>query len=236
MGAYLLNKLWTFKGFEILTMKMKNELPLLTATEIEEFFTQTDGNYVFARWGRPISPVVFGVLDETLGVVKTAIEVVCSTCGHPTDELDPELGSNLMVFFFSEWSELCAVPKLDQMIPNLSNVVDRLQAVEANQYRAFRFDNFGAIQACFVFLRVDEALEQLTADSLALAQMVQAMLLWSPTVFRDKSPLAVLENGTTVLRPEIAAVLRAAYDPTMPARADDPSHALRMEARIRLIS
>jgi hypothetical protein len=115
-------------------------------------------------------------------------------------------------------------------------VVDRLQAVEANQYRAFRFDNFGAIQACFVFLRVDEALEQLTADSLALAQMVQAMLLWSPTVFRDKSPLAVLENGTTVLRPEIAAVLRAAYDPTMPARADDPSHALRMEARIRLIS
>ena len=141
-----------------------------------------------------------------------------------------------MVFFFSEWSELCAVPKLDQMIPNLSSVVDRLQAVEANQYRAFRFDNFGAIQACFVFLRVDEALEQLTADSLALAQMVQAMLLWSPTVFRDKSPLAVLENGTTVLRPEIAAVLRAAYDPTMPARADDPSHALRMEARVRLIS
>jgi len=59
--------------------------------------------------------------------------------------------------------------------------------------------------------------------------------LWSPTAFRNKSPLAVLENGTTVLRPEIAAVLRAAYDPTMPARANDPSHALRMEARIRLI-
>lgn len=204
-------------------------------TEIEELFTRTDGNYVFSRWGRPISPVVFGVLDETLGLVKTAIKVVCSTCGHPTSELDPELGSNLMVFFFREWDELRAVPELDQLIPKLGNVVDRLQVVAANQYRAFRFDDVGAIQACFVFLRVDEALEQLSADSLALAQVVQAMLLWSPTAFRNKSPLAVLENGTTVLRPEIAAVLRAAYDPTMPARANDPSHALRMEARIRLI-
>ena len=204
-------------------------------TEIEELFTRTDGNYVFSRWGRPISPVVFGVLDETLGLVKTAIKVVCSTCGHPTSELDPELGSNLMVFFFREWDELRAVPELDQLIPKLGNVVDRLQVLAANQYRAFRFDDVGAIQACFVFLRVDEALEQLSADSLALAQVVQAMLLWSPTAFRNKSPLAVLENGTTVLRPEIAAVLRAAYDPTMPARANDPSHALRMEARIRLI-
>ncbi len=214
---------------------MKKEQHLFTVTEIEELFTRTDGNYVFSRWGRPISPVVFGVLDETLGLVKTAIKVVCSTCGHPTSELDPELGSNLMVFFFSEWDELRAVPELDQLIPKLGNVVDRLQVVAANQYRAFRFDDVGAIQACFVFLRVDEALEQLSADSLALAQVVQAMLLWSPTAFRNKSPLAVLENGTTVLRPEIAAVLRAAYDPTMPARANDPSHALRMEARIRLI-
>ena len=214
---------------------MKKEQHLYTVTEIEELFTRTDGNYVFSRWGRPISPVVFGVLDETLGLVKTAIKVVCSTCGHPTSELDPELGSNLMVFFFREWDELRAVPELDQLIPKLGNVVDRLQVVAANQYRAFRFDDVGAIQACFVFLRVDEALEQLSADSLALAQVVQAMLLWSPTAFRNKSPLAVLENGTTVLRPEIAAVLRAAYDPTMPARANDPSHALRMEARIRLI-
>jgi hypothetical protein len=214
---------------------VKKEQHLFTVTEIEELFTRTDGNYVFSRWGRPISPVVFGVLDETLGLVKTAIKLVCSTCGHPTSELDPELGSNLMVFFFREWDELRAVPELDQLIPKLGNVVDRLQVVAANQYRAFRFDDVGAIQACFVFLRVDEALEQLSADSLALAQVVQAMLLWSPTAFRNKSPLAVLENGTTVLRPEIAAVLRAAYDPTMPARANDPSHALRMEARIRLI-
>ena len=208
---------------------------MLTATEIEQMFTRTDGSYLFVRWGRPISPVVFGVMDETLSVIKSAIEAVCLVCGHTTDELDPELGSNMMMFFFSDWDELRAVPDLDQLIPNLSQLVDRLQAAQANQYRAFRFDDAGAIQACFVFLRLDEALEQLGADSLALSQAVQAMLLWSQDAFRETSPLAALESGVTVVRPEIAAVLRAAYDPIMPAWADDPSHALRLQARIPMV-
>ena len=134
---------------------------MVTASEIERMFTRTDGSYVFARWGRPICPVVFGVQDETLVIMKSAIEAVCIAAGHSTDELDPELGSNLMMFFFSDWEELRAVPDLYQMIPQLDNVVDRLIAAQANQYRAFRFDEQGAIQACFVFLRVDDALQHL---------------------------------------------------------------------------
>ena len=208
---------------------------MLTVQEIEKFFMRPSGDYVFARWGRPIAAVVFGVLDESLSIIKSAVEAVCLASGHTTSELDPDIGSNLMVFFFKDWSELLEVSDLEHIIPNLEILLEKLETAEANQYRIFRFDETGGIKACFVFLRVDEALEQLSADSLALAQVVQAMLLWSPTAFRNKSPLAVLENGTTVLRPEIAAVLRAAYDPTMPARANDPSHALRMEARIRLI-
>jgi hypothetical protein len=167
-----------------------------------------------------------------LVIMKSAIEAVCIAAGHHTDELDPELGSNLMMFFFSDWEELRAVPDLDQMIPQLDNVVDRLVAAQANQYRAFRFDDQGAIQACFVFLRVDEALQQLGADSLALSQAVQAMFLWSQEAFKNRSPLVVLDNGTTVMRPEIAALLRAGYDPVMPARANDASHTLRLAARI----
>ena len=158
--------------------------PVLTASEIERMFTRTDGSYAFARWGRPICPVVFGVQDETLVIMKSAIEAVCIAAGHRTDELDPELGSNLMMFFFSDWEELRAVPDLDQMIPQLNSVIDRLLAAQANQYRSFRFDAQGAIQACFVFLRVDEALQQLGADSLALSQAVQAMFLWSQEAFQ----------------------------------------------------
>jgi hypothetical protein len=35
-----------------------------------------------------------------------------------------------------------------------------------------------------------------------------------------------------MLRPEIAGVIRAAYDPVLPAMAQDPSHALRLAARL----
>ena len=205
---------------------------MLDAVEIEKMFLRKDGTYAFARWGRPISPVVFGVLDETLALVKSAIETVCLVCGHATDEIDPELGSNFMMFFFCDWAELLEVPDLDQMIPELNSVVGRLQMAGSNQYRAFRFDDGGGIQACFVFLRMDKDLEQVGADRLALVQAIKAILLWSSEAFRTMSPLVTLDNGTTIMRPDIAALLRAAYDPVMPVATQDPSHALRLSARM----
>ena len=44
------------------------------ASEIQRYFTQHDGSYLFARWGRPIVPIVFGVDDATLAVVKGAFK------------------------------------------------------------------------------------------------------------------------------------------------------------------
>ncbi|SEN78056.1 hypothetical protein [Palleronia pelagia] len=204
----------------------------MTPDEITELFTRSDGSYAFARWGRPIAPVVFGVEDATLGVVKGALEAVCQMAGHTMAETDPELGVNFMVFFFRNWDELRHVPDLDRLIPDLVPLVERLAAADANQYRVFRFDESGAIRACFVFLRMDDHLSAVPADTLALSQVVQSMLLWSDTAFTDRSPLAVTPGGATVLRPEIGALVRAAYDPVMPACADDPSHALRLAARV----
>jgi hypothetical protein len=48
----------------------------MTPDQIEAHFTRSDGSYLCARWGRPIVPVVFGVDDATLAVVKGAIEAV----------------------------------------------------------------------------------------------------------------------------------------------------------------
>ena len=206
---------------------------MLTLQEIEELFVQSDGDYVFARWGRPIAPVAFGVLDETLSIIKNAIKTVCLASNHMVEDLDPEFGSNLMFFFCKDWSELYGVPDLDQMIPNLKIVLKRLKAEQANQYRVFRFDETGAIQACFVLLRMDEDLQKLNAESFALLQVVKIMLLWSDLAFQNQSPLVVLDTGVTTVRPEIVAVLKAAYDPIMPPQSNDPSHAMRIEARIR---
>lgn len=204
----------------------------MEVAQVEGFFTRSDGSFAFARWGRPVCPVVFGVDDATLGVVKGAIAATCDLAGHEMGEMDAELGSNLMMFFFSEWAELTEVPGMDRLVPDLAPLVARLESVDANQYRFFRFDDHGAIKACFVFLRMDRHLSDVPAQTLALSQIVQSMLLWSDTAFRDQSPLMVRADAA-FLRPDIAALLRAAYDPVLPAAAQDASHALRLSARVQ---
>jgi hypothetical protein len=116
-------------------------------------------------------------------------------------------------------------------VPGLAALCDRLIREGANQYRIFRFDPDGAIRAAFLFLRMDDHLQAVPAETLALSQAVQTILLWSDLAFRDQAPLAMTASGV-MLRPEIAAVIRAGYDPVLPLTARDPAHALRLFARI----
>jgi hypothetical protein len=201
-------------------------------SDIEALFTRGDGQFVFARWGRPIAPVVFGVEEPTLQVVKGALEAVTALAGHKMAETDMELGSNMMVFFFCEWAELLDVPGMDRLVPDLGPLVEKLMGVEANQYRFFRFDEAGAIKACFVFLRMDAHLSAVPAETLALSQVVQSYVLWSDEAFKDRSPLAVV-GEKTILRPDVAGLIRAAYDPVLPSAATDKSHALRLYVRMQ---
>lgn len=203
----------------------------MTEGEIAALFTRGDGNFLCARWGRPIVPVVFGVEAPTLAVVKGAFEAVCALAGHRMAGHDPELGANLMLFFARNWDELRAVPNLGRLVPDLAPLLDRLEAAGANQYRIFRFDPQGAIRAAFVFVVMDDDLQAVPAEVLALAQAVQTILLWSDQAFVGVSPLADA-GGRVILRPEIGGVIRAVYDPVLPRVARDASHALRLAARI----
>ena len=201
------------------------------AAAIAALFTRSDGSYLCARWGRAVVPVVFGVAEPSLGVFKGAFEALGQLSGHPVAETDPELGANLMLFMVRDWSELAEVPGLDRLIPDLAPLLARLEAAAANQYRIFRFDAAGGIKAAFVLLRQDAHLEAVPAEVLALAQAVQTWLLWSDTAFLGASPLAQA-GEQVILRPDIAGVIRAAYDPVLPVAATDPSHALRLAARL----
>jgi hypothetical protein len=59
------------------------------------------------------------------------------------------------------------------------------------------------------------------------------VLDWGEGAFTRTAPLSRHpETGEEILTSEIAAVIRAAYDPDMPEVARDPSHALRLAARI----
>ena len=203
----------------------------MTPDEVTKLFTRADDSFAFARWGRPIAPIIFGVEEKSLPTIKGAIEAVATLADHEMAEVDTELGANLMFFFFRDWKELLEVPILGKLVPDLGPLVERLINIDANQYRFFRFDDQGGIQAAFVFLRMDEHLAAVPAETLALSQAVQTIVLWSDTAFQDRSPLVTV-SGTTVLRPDIAALIRAAYDPVLPASSNDPSHALRVAARM----
>ncbi len=152
----------------------------MTPQEIEALFTRNDGSFVFARWGRPVVPIVFGVEDQTLPVIKGAFEAVCAWPGTRWPKPTPSWAATCMVFFCRAWDELPEVPDLDRLVPGLVSIVERLKATDANQYRVFRFDEAGAIKAAFVFLRMDAQLaETCRPRPLALGQVVQTMLLWS---------------------------------------------------------
>lgn len=212
---------------------MSDETRMLTPEQVTALFTRSGGEYLFARWGCPIVPVVFGVDQATLQVVKGAVEAVVALAGHKMAETDMHIGANLMIFFFRDWQELLEVPNLDQMIDGLQDIVARLDDQGANQYRVFRFDKDGSIRACFSFVRMDAALDEVPAETIALSQAVQMILLWSDTGFAAGAALAQV-RGVTVLRPEYAALIAAGYDPVMPVVAHDASHALRLAARAQV--
>jgi hypothetical protein len=203
----------------------------MKAEDVAAFFTRADGAYWFARWGRPLVPVVFGVDDATLLVVKEALQGMAALAGVGLGEVDTELGANLMLFFVAEWDELRHVPGLDQLVEGFAALVSRLEAAGANQYRVFRFDAAGAIRAAFVFVRMDADLMAVPVEALALQQAVQVIVLWSDLAFAAGAPL-VWVDGRVQLRADVGGIVRACYDRVLPDMARDAGHAWRVAARV----
>ncbi len=200
----------------------------MTPDDVTALFTRPDGAYRFSRWARPVAPVVFGVDDATLGVIRAAIAAATGLAGLETVEIDPDLGANLMVFFFAEWDELREVPDLGEMLPDLEALLARLEREDAQSYRTFRFDDAGAIRACFSFVRMGGKLARAPADAIAMAEALGMLASWART-----PPLARDGAGQIGPAPAIAGLIRAAYDPVLPDASDDPSHALRLWARMQ---
>lgn len=187
----------------------------MTPEAITRLFTQEDGSYHCARWGRPVAPVIFGLADESLDIFRNAMKAGYAHAGHPVVETDPEMGSNLMLFFLRDWAELAQVPDLDQLTAQ-PGLPARLERANANQYRLFRFDSDGGIRACMIFLRMSGPLAEIHPGVMAESLMMRSALTFATEIAPS---------------PELAAIIRAAYDPVLPVAATDPAHALRLAAR-----
>ena len=208
----------------------------MTPERAEAFFTRSDGGFRFARWTRPLAPVIFGTDDASLTPLKDGIRETAALAGLTLNDVDAELGANMIVIFCARWSELDDIPHLDRLIPDLRLLIDRLGQAGSNQYRSFAFTPEGSLRACTILLCQDAELGAMSALTLARLQTVQSLLLWSDQAFRSESPLGRVQDGADpIVTPEIAALLRAAYDPVLPAASTDPAHAHRLAARARLL-
>lgn len=202
------------------------------ANWVEAQFTRRDGSFRFARWGRALVPVIVGTNDEGCQIFEGGIQAVARIAGLEVGELDPDLGANFLVFLVNDWAELTEAPNLVRLIPNLNDLIANLTEHDANQYRVFNFTEDGAIRLCITMLRYDDELQRVSAQTLAVGQAVQGMLLWSDKAFMDESPIAVTDDGLCVVKPIFADLLRTAYDPVLPNAATDASLALRIAARL----
>lgn len=185
------------------------------AERIAALFTRDD-QFLCARWGRPVAPVIFGLADETLDVFRRVTGAALAHAGIPQAETDPEMGANMLGFFVRDWGELAGIPDLDRLTGQ-ADLSARLQSAAADQYRIFRFDADGGIRACITLVNMGGPLADAHPAQLAEALVMRALL----TFAQDVTP-----------SPELAALIRAAYQPAMPQVARDPSHALRLAARM----
>ena len=111
--------------------------------------------------------------------------------------------------------------------------LETLNQNNANQYRTFSFSKDGSINFVVVLLKYDLELSSVSVQTLAVSQMFQSVLLWSPEAFKENSPIAIIkETNRCVVKPFYAALLKAAYDPVLPDYSTDEMHAVRLEARV----
>ena len=207
------------------------------AARIEALFTGPDGAFRFARWARPIAPVIYGTNDAGIRIFEEALKSVVGLTGLEMAEIDPDLGANFLVFFVNDWSELATVPHLETLIPGIAGLAASLTEQKANQYRAFAVDEAGAIRACITLLRYDEAMQQVSAQTLAVTQSLMGLLSWSLTAFDAETPISlVADTGRCIVKPWHADLIRAAYDPVIPAATSDASLALRLAARLAVMA
>ncbi|MEL7465135.1 MAG: hypothetical protein AAFN79_13780 [Pseudomonadota bacterium] len=196
--------------------------------------------FKFARWGGPISPVVVGLDDKGAKLFEEAIGAVAEVAGAKIDEIDPEMGANFMVYVMSDWAHAARAPNLPNFLPDLPKLIERLTEANANRYRVFAFDDAGAIRAAITLLRYDEQMQAAPVDYIALTEAALGMLVFDEAGVANDRPVVMArfedESGEAdaraIMTPWHAMLLKAAYDPAIPAGSKDPTLAMRLAARI----
>ncbi|MFV0473149.1 MAG: hypothetical protein ACK5MQ_02760 [Pikeienuella sp.] len=192
--------------------------------------------FKFARWGCPIAPTVIGLDDAGTRLFAEAVKLVAGVASAEIEDIDPEMGANFLIYVMQDWAHASRAPNLPNFLPDLPALIERLTEADANRYRVFAFDDQGAIRAAITLLRYDEKMRAAPVDYIALTEAALGVLVYDEAGISADRPVIMAGIGEdaprAALDPWHARLIRAAYDPTIPAGAKDPSLAMRLAARI----
>ncbi|MCX7644165.1 MAG: hypothetical protein N2Z62_02570 [Rhodobacteraceae bacterium] len=198
----------------------------MTPAEVAAFFTHGDGSYRFARWVRPIVPFVVGGGEGFAACIRHGLAEVAAISGHPAEPEGAPVDLTWAVLGVERWRDLPALPGAEAAIPGLAALATRLEAQDATQFRSFRRAAAGGIAGVTTVLRLPRLLERFPAEVVGVRQAVLAHLTWSVPKLTSWNMMDEAHR----LRPEMVALLRAAYAPGLPAAADDAGHAACLAA------
>jgi hypothetical protein len=205
----------------------------MTPDEIRTYFSTPNQGYFFARWNRPIVPVVFGDHCLEPDLLKAALGRLGELTGQPVDLAAPASSMNYGTLVVRDWRDLTDMPGVPRLMPNLAKLAAQLEAEGANQYRVFQRDWRGGIKRCFAAIRTGTGrFADLTPESMALRQVTLSFLQWSIPGIVKVGLVGPGPDGRDDLKPQTAALLKAAYDPALPTSSKDPRHAEALAARM----
>lgn len=193
-------------------------------------------NFKFARWAGPIAPAVIGLDERGAKLFGEAVRALAEAAGHPMAAEEPQSGEGFHIYVMKSWADAARMPGLPDFLPELPALISRLTQAQANCYRVFAFDDQGAIRSAITMLCYDERMQAAPVDYIALTEAALGMMVYDEAGVSEDRPVAMADFGDgdqrAVLQPWHAQLLRAAYDPSIPAGSKDPALALRLAARI----
>ena len=203
----------------------------MTPDQIAAYFTKPNGDFLFRRWGTPIVPHVFGPTAPESDQIYRAFETISSVSGHPFVRSPDGAGMNLTFFFVNEASDMMRLPGSEGFLGMLAMLVKHLTAGKAALRRNFTTDSAtGAINQMTMIARTKSWLRHDPPNVLAL----RLTLLTHLTLAMTRGPEApLLDPGAPGgLHRNLAAILRVAYDPSLPDASTDPAICTQIAALI----
>jgi hypothetical protein len=197
--------------------------PDVTPDQIATYFTKPNGEFLFRRWSSPIVPHAFGPTAPGAEVITRAFDTVSALSGHPVVHAPDGAGMNLTLFFVREASDMMKLPGAEGFLGMLAMLVKHLTAGKSALRRNFNTDaKSGAITQMTMIARTSSWLRHDPPDVLALRLAVLTHLTWAMTRGPQASPL-VVAGAPFGLHPDVAAIFKVAYDPSLPDVSTDPA-------------